>query len=76
MAADNGKTLEEIMNELEECVAKLESSDISLEDSFREYEAGMKLVKECNDRIDGIEKKVQLLEKDGSVSILDEGTEE
>ena len=38
---------------------------ISLEDSFLVYEQGMKLIKECNDKIDRVEKKVLELNAEG-----------
>ncbi len=60
-------TLEERFKILEETIETLEKSDISLEDSFKEYEKGMKIIKECADEIDDVEKKVMQLEKDGSL---------
>lgn len=59
---------EEMMDALDKCVKKLESDDISLEDSFHVYEQGMKLIKECNEKIDCVEKKVLLLNDDGTVN--------
>ena len=64
------RSLEEMMISLEEHVKKLESEDISLEDSFHVYEEGMKLIKVCNDKIDRVEKKVMLLDDDGSLHEL------
>lgn len=60
-------TLEEMLVLLDEHVKKLESEDISLEESFHTYEEGMKLLKECNSKIDRVEKKVMQLEDDGSL---------
>jgi len=69
---DNRETvLEDMMQELEICVRNLESSEISLEESFSIFEKGMKLVKECNDRIDRVEKAVLKLEEDGSTTLFD-----
>lgn len=59
-------TFEEMIDTLDTCVKSLEADDISLEDSFHIYEKGMKLVKECGDRIDKVEKKVLLLDEDGT----------
>lgn len=72
MSENKELTLEEMMSELDECVQKLEASDISLEDSFHIYEKGMKLVKSCNEKIDRVEKDVLKLEEDGSTSVFDE----
>ncbi|MBQ0028227.1 MAG: exodeoxyribonuclease VII small subunit [Lachnospiraceae bacterium] len=64
-------TLEEMMDELDNCVKKLEEDSISLEESFQIYEQGMKYVKACNDRIDKVEKDVLKLEEDGSATLFD-----
>lgn len=71
MSENKELTLEEMMDELDNCVRQLEADNISLEDSFQIYEKGMKMVKSCNDRIDRVEKDVLKLEEDGSTSLLD-----
>ena len=43
----------------------LEKDDITLEQSFQEYQKGMLLVKKCNEIIDKVEKKVLVLNEDG-----------
>lgn len=60
------KNLEEMFLQLEETVGKLEDSDISLEEAFSFYEKGVKLVKQCQEEIDTVEKKVLELKKDGT----------
>lgn len=60
-------TLEEMLYSLDEHIQELESGDISLEQSFRVYEKGMRLLKECNEKIDLVEKKVLELNADGSL---------
>ena len=57
------KTLEAAMEELNQILAKLETDQISLEDSFLLYQEGMKLLKYCNDSIDKVEKKLIVLEE-------------
>ena len=57
--------LEQILANLEEVVSSLEREDISLEDSFKEYQRGMDMIKLCNTTIDKIEKEVQLIMEDG-----------
>lgn len=63
--AKKEKTIEENMEELTTLLDQLEQGDISLEESFQFYEKGMKLVKECNDKIDKVEKKIIILSKEG-----------
>ena len=50
--------LEEAFAKLEETVEVLEREDISLEESFKEYQKGMELLKKCSETIDRVEKKV------------------
>lgn len=59
--AENDMTIEEIFNALDGLIDRLESGKGSLEDSFKDYETGMKLVKSCNEKIEKIEKQVQIL---------------
>lgn len=59
------KTIEQTFEELEALIGKMESGDSSLEESFTCYEAGMKLVKECSEKIDQVEKKIMILAEDG-----------
>ena len=47
----------------------MESPDISLEDSFKKYEEGMKLIKESNAVIGRVEKKVLQIREDGSLQV-------
>ena len=43
----------------------LEQEDISLEESFAEYQKGMELLRKCNEAIDKVEKKVLVLNEKG-----------
>ena len=66
MEAENKKdqTLEDVFEQLDEVVKKLEGEAVSLEDSFQLYHEGMELLKICNDKIETIEKKVMILDKE------------
>ena len=55
------KNFEKIMGELEETVKKLESGDISLEESLGLFEKGVTLSKQCQKMLDEAEKKVSVL---------------
>ena len=48
-------------------VPSLEDGEISLEDSFSYYEAGMRLVKQCGEKIDRVEKKVLQINESGGL---------
>lgn len=58
-------TLDEAFLKLDGIVEALESSSITLEESFQKYQQGMELVKTCSEKIDTVEKKVLVLNEDG-----------
>ncbi len=60
-------TLEQAFTKLEGTIAELEKEDISLEDSFKKFEEGMKLVQLCNDKINKVEKQVMVLNESGDL---------
>lgn len=61
------KSLEKSFEEITNIISELEKEDISLEDSFKLYQEGIKLLKSCNDSIDKVEKQLIILgEKDES----------
>lgn len=60
-------TLEESFQKLDRVVERLESRDITLEESFRIYQSGMHLLKECSEKIDRVEKKMLLMDEDGGL---------
>ena len=62
------KPLEEMFTELDLLAEKLEDRDTSLEDSFRLYRQGMKLLKLCSEKLDTVEKKMLQLNEDGTFS--------
>lgn len=57
--------LEALFGKLDEVAGKLEAGDTSLEESFRLYQEGMQLLKQCNDKLDTVEKQVLVLEENG-----------
>ncbi len=61
-------TLEEKFSTLEQVIRQLEDRNISLEDSFKEYQKGMQLIKSCSDTIDRVEKKMLQISEDGEYS--------
>lgn len=65
-------SIEETFTRIDELIARLESPEIGLEDSFQAYEEGMKLLKACNEQIDRVEKKVLVLSGDGGFDELGE----
>lgn len=52
---------EKKLSRLEEIVSKMERGDLSLEDSLKMFEEGVKLSGECNTQLAQAEQKVKLL---------------
>lgn len=65
MSDKKTESLEELFETLDQVVERLEKEDITLEESFNLYQQGMELLKKCNETIDVVEKKVQLLDEKG-----------
>ncbi|MCI8634178.1 MAG: exodeoxyribonuclease VII small subunit [Eubacterium sp.] len=57
--------LEELFAEIEDILEQMDDKEISLEKSFLLYEEGMKKLKQCNDKIDQVEKKMQVISEQG-----------
>ncbi len=60
-------SLEGNFAKLEEALEKLEQDELSLEESFATYAKGMELLKQCNEEIDKVEKRVLMLSEDGTL---------
>ena len=79
---DQGKKkFEDALAELEKAVERLESGELSLEDSLAAFEEGVRLVKYCNQKLTEVERKIDLLVKDkeGKLQLkplADDGDEE
>lgn len=69
MAAKKSYPFEESLAKLEALVEKMESGELSLEDSLSTFEEGIQLTRSCQEALKKAEQKVQLLmEKNGEVS--------
>ena len=57
-------SFEDSMKRLEEVVGKLEGEEVSLEESLKLFEQGVKLMRFCHLRLSEVEEKVQILVND------------
>lgn len=57
-------SLEECFEGLDDIIVDLQSGELSLEDSFKKYEEGMKLIKKSTETIDKVEKKLIVVENE------------
>ncbi|WP_026504637.1 exodeoxyribonuclease VII small subunit [Butyrivibrio sp. NC3005] len=60
-------SIEDALKMVDETISSLQKEDISLEESFRRYEQGMKLLKYCNDEIEQVEQKVMKIAGDSEL---------
>lgn len=59
-------TFETAMAELEQLVVKMESGELSLEDSLQAFEQGVSLTRQCQEALTQAEQRVhQLIEQNG-----------
>lgn len=56
-------SFEEAFSRLEHILEKLNSGTVTLDDSLKLYEEADKLIHECNDRLKGAERKIEILIK-------------
>ena len=69
------QTFEEMMEELETIVQKLDNENVSLEESLELYQRGMKLSASCDETLKNAEQKVnELIKEDEEVKEQDNET--
>ena len=59
------RPFETSLAELEQIVTKLEAGDLPLETSLELFEKGIKLSRECRERLANAERRIEILMKDG-----------
>jgi exodeoxyribonuclease VII small subunit len=62
---DKPESFEQSMARLEEIVAVLEQGDLSLDESLRRYEEGIRVLRQCEAFLKNAEQKVKILLEDG-----------
>lgn len=62
--AEKNQTFESSLQELERIVRKLESGDLELEESLKLFEKGVKLSRDCQERLNQAERRIEVLMKD------------
>ncbi len=66
MAEEKKMFLEETFAEIENVITQMEQPEVSLDESFRLYQQGVAQLKVCNELLDEVEKKIQVIAADGS----------
>ncbi len=58
------------LKELEQLVTRMEQGDLDLDESLRQFEHGVSLVRQCEQQLQVAEQKVQLLSRQGEQEAL------
>lgn len=62
--AEKKQTFETSLADLEKIVRRLEDGDLSLEESLKLFEDGVKLSRECQERLNQAERRIEVLISD------------
>lgn len=60
---------EAALAELEQLVARMESGELSLQDSLQAFEQGIRLTRQCQQALSSAEQRVQLLMEENGQSV-------
>ena len=71
MADTNENTIEQSFEKLEEIITKMESSDVSLDESFALYNSGMEELQHANSKIEQTKKAVLAISKEGGLEVFE-----
>lgn len=63
--------LEETFLQIEDIIRQMENPEVSLDESFTLYQSGVGKLKECNGMLDEVEKKMQILNADGTLGEME-----
>ena len=69
--SEKKQTFEASLKELEKIVRQLEDGDLPLEESLKLFESGVKLSRECQERLNQAERRIEVLltDEDGNPSL-------
>lgn len=70
--AEDVRGIEEVFSELEEILSRMQDPQVTLQDSFALYEKGVRDIRICDEMLDRIEKRMLMLNPDGSVQPFEE----
>jgi len=60
-AAADSSTVEQSLERIETLVAKMEAGNLPLDEVIATFEEGIKLVRDCRDKLTAAEKRIQIL---------------
>lgn len=66
MDGNNDISLEERMQKTEDILRRMETMELTLQESFKLYREGMEELQKCSEMIDSVEKQLQIIEEGGN----------
>ena len=68
--------LEMLFEKAEQLIEQLKEPGLPLEQAFLAYEQGIQVIRACNERIDSVEKQMQMMNANGELEAFGESTED
>lgn len=68
----DNKSFEESLIELEKITTELEKGDLSLDEAIKKFESGIKLSKECTEKLENAEKRINILVQSENSELVEE----
>ena len=65
-------SLEDTFDKLEDILGQMESGELTMNESFKEYKEGIELVKKCSLMIDKVEKEMIIINDDKDSEMIDD----
>jgi exodeoxyribonuclease VII small subunit len=59
-------SFEENLQALEEILQELEHGELPLETALAKFEAGMQLIRRCNEQLDAVDRRVEIILRDAN----------
>ena len=67
-----GEKYEVNIRNLEEIIRRLERGELTLEEGLASFEAGIRLIKNCQSELDRVSQRIQSLTRDGKLKELED----
>ncbi len=64
------QSFEENLRQLEQILQELEEGDLPLETALAKFETGIRLIKLCNQQLDAMEQRVEILLRDEAGNLI------
>ena len=66
---ENKKNIEQNFNEVEKIIEAMQKEDVTLDESFKLYNQGLKIIKDCNQQIETIEKQIKIITEEAQQNV-------